>query len=297
MDWASLALLSALFLGVYHLAVKHAVRDNAVLPVLFLANVAAAAVWLVLLALDRLGPGLPEILRVAPLDAHRHALVAAKSALVGCSWLCAYAAVKHLPLSLAAPIRATGPVWTLLGAVALLGERPGGLEWLGIAVTLVSFLALSLAGAGEGVRFHRNGWVWLLGLGTLLGAASALYDRFLVHHAGLDAATVQAWFSIYLALFFLPLAVGWRLRPGPREAFAWRGSILLLALALLVADFLYFHALRDPEALIALVSSLRRGSVLVAFAGGLWLFGEAHGWRKLPAVLGILAGITLTLLG
>jgi drug/metabolite transporter (DMT)-like permease len=297
MDWASLALLSALFLGVYHLAVKHAVRDNAVLPVLFLANVAGAAVWLVLLGLDRLGPGLPELLRVAPLDAPRHALIAAKSALVGCSWLCAYLAVKHLPLSLAAPTRATGPVWTLLGAVLLLGERPSGVEWLGIAVTLVSFLALSLAGAKEGVHFHRDGWVWLLGLGTLLGSASALYDRFLIHHAGLDAATVQAWFSIYLALFFLPLALGWRLRPGLREPFAWRGSILLLAGALLVADFLYFHALRDPDALIALVSSLRRGSVLVAFAGGLWLFGERNGWRKLPAVLGILAGITLTLLG
>ena len=56
-------------------------------------------------------------------------------------------------------------------------------------------------------------------------------------------------------------------------------------------------ALRDPEALVSVVASLRRGSILVAFAGGLVLFGERHGWKKLPGVLGVLAGIALTLLG
>ena len=39
MHWIAASLLSALFLGFYELGTKHAVRDNAVLPVLFLANV------------------------------------------------------------------------------------------------------------------------------------------------------------------------------------------------------------------------------------------------------------------
>ena len=39
------------------------------------------------------------------------------------------------------------------------------------------------------------------------------------------------------------------------------------------------------------------GLTLVAFAGGLYFFREANGWRKLPAVIGILVGIVLTLLG
>jgi bacterial/archaeal transporter family protein len=67
--------------------------------------------------------------------------------------------------------------------------------------------------------------------------------------------------------------------------------------ALLVADFVYFDALRNPDALVALVSSLRRGSVLVAFAGGLLLFGEAGNRQKVLAVLGVLTGIVLTILG
>ena len=108
---------------------------------------------------------------------------------------------------------------------------------------------------------------------------------------------MQAWFAIYLALLFLPLAIGWKLRLWPRHEFHWRWSIVVISLALLVADFLYFDALRAPGALVSLVSSLRRASTLVAFAGGVWFFGEKNGRQKLPAVLGILAGIALTLLG
>lgn len=298
MSWILASLLSALFLGVYQLCTKHAVHENAVLPVLFLSNVCSAAVWLVLLALESTLPGgLPAGLQVAALGWREHLLLLAKSTIVAGSWVCSYFAVKHLPVSLAAPIRATGPMWTLVGALLVLGERPSWVEFLGVGITLASFVGLSFAGAKEGVHFHRNRWVgWLIG-GTLLGAVSGLYDKFLLGTAGFDAATVQCWFSIYLALLFLPLATGWWRRWWPRKEFHWRWSIVGVSFALLAADFLYFDALREPEALVSLVSSLRRGSTLVAFAGGLWLFGEKNGRQKLPAVLGIVAGMVLTILG
>ncbi len=82
-----------------------------------------------------------------------------------------------------------------------------------------------------------------------------------------------------------------------REPFVFRFTIPLLALCLLCADFAYFHALRDPAGLISLVASIRRGSTLIAFAAGVFLFKEANGWKKLPPVLGIVAGIVLTLVG
>ena len=66
---------------------------------------------------------------------------------------------------------------------------------------------------------------------------------------------------------------------------------------MLAADYIYFGALRQPGALVAVVMSLRRGNTLVAFAGGLLLFGERSNWPKFLAVLGILAGIVLTVIG
>ncbi len=298
MSWIAAALFSACFLGLYELSTKHAVRDNAVLPVLFFANLCSAAVWGGLLAVDHWSPGLlPAAYHVTPLSGMQHLLLLGKSALVSVSWILSYFALKHLPLSLAAPVRATGPMWTLVGAVLVLGERPSGLEGLGILVTLGSFLGLSFAGRQEGVHFHRDRWVWFLVGGTVLNGCSGLYDKFLLGRMGFTAATVQCWFSVYLALLFLPLALGWKLRLWPRNEFHWRYSILGISLALLVADLVYFDALRNPEALVAIVSSLRRGSTLVAFAGSIWLFGEKNGLKKFPAVLGVLAGIVLTLLG
>ena len=298
MNWIVASLVSALFLGCYELCTKHAVRENAVLPVLFLSNVCSAAVWLCLMTIQGFCPHLlSATLDVAPLTAFQHAQLALKSLIVTLSWVCTYFAVKHLPVSIASPIRATGPVWTLTGALLLLAERPTWLELAGIVVTLASFVGLSVVGRSEGIHFHRNKWIgWLLG-GTMLGAVSSLYDKFLLGRVGYTASTVQAWFSIYLAVLFLPLAVGWRFRWWTRNEFHWRWSVPLLSVTLLLADFVYFSALRNPDALISLVTSLRRGSALVGFAGGVLLFGERNDWRKLMAVVGVVLGIVLTMLG
>jgi transporter family protein len=298
MSWIVASLVSAFFLGLYDLSKKHALRDNAVLPVLFLSTLCGAAVWLVLLLVGLAAPGaVPAAFVPEALTPAQHGLVFLKSMIVALSWAFTYFGIKHLPLSLAAPIRATGPLWTLGGALLVLGERPTWLENTGILLTLASFYGLSVVGRGEGVHFHRNKWVGCMIAGTLCGAVSGLYDKYLLGTVGLSAAAVQAWFTLYLPVVLLPLFVGWWRRWWPRNVFHWRWSIPFIALTLLVADFVYFDALRNPEALISVVSSLRRGSTLVAFAGSIWLFREARGGTKLPAVLGIVLGIVLTILG
>lgn len=299
MHWALLSLTSALFLGFYDICQKHALRGNAVVGVLFVSTGTCASVWSALMLLQAVLPGvLPASLVVPSLGWLGHAQLLLKAAIVAASWLCTYLAVKHLPISLAAPIRATSPLWTLAAALLLLGERPSGLQLLGISTTLLSFFGLSVVGRLEGVHFHRNRWVGYMVLGTLFGAASGLYDKLLLGRLKLGPSTVQAWFSIYLVLLFTPLAYfSWLKRRVQAEPFHFRWSIPLLALCLLLADFAYFSALRDPAGLISLVASIRRGSTLIAFAAGVFVFKEANGWKKLPPVLGIVLGIVLTVLG
>jgi transporter family protein len=298
MHWIACALLSALFLGVYELCTKHAVHKNAVLPVLFYSTLTGGLVWGGLLGVDLVAPGaLPKSLVTDRLTGFQHLQLALKSGIVALSWIFTYFGMKHLPLSLGSPIRATSPVVVLIGAVIILGERLTVLELLGVATTIGSFIGLSIAGRGEGVHFHRNKWVWFLVAGTLLGAMSALYDRYLLGKVGFSVPTVQAWFSIYLLVFFTPFMIGWQRRWWPRNEFHWRWSIPSIALALLVADYIYFSALAHPDALVSLVMSLRRGSTLVAFAGGLWFFGERTDFGKTLAVVGILIGIVLTVFG
>jgi transporter family protein len=138
----------------------------------------------------------------------KHLQLALKSAIVAASWVFTCFALEHLPLSLGSPIRATSPLWTLFGAILILGERPTRLEILGVVTTLVSFVGLSFAGRREGVHFHRDEWVGFLIAGTLLGAGSSLYDKYLLGRLHFSVPTVQAWFSIYLLVLFTPFAIG-----------------------------------------------------------------------------------------
>jgi len=85
------------------------------------SNLAAALVWVPLLVLGRLNPEMlphPQLL-VGPITAMEHGLLFLKSCLVGSSWLFAYFAVKHLPISIAGSVRSTGPVFTIVGALML----------------------------------------------------------------------------------------------------------------------------------------------------------------------------------
>jgi drug/metabolite transporter (DMT)-like permease len=298
MNWVPEILASAFFLGIYDLCTKHAVRGNAVTPVLFFSTITGASVWTALYLIQFFHPGLlPPSLVTDPLTWQQHLRLVLKSGIVATSWVGTYFALKHLPVSLASPIRATSRLFTFVGALLILGERPSFLQVVGILTTLASFVGLSMIGAREGFHLHRNRWFWFLIAGVLFGAVSSLYDKYLLGTLKYSVPTVQCWFSIYLVLFFAPFALGWKLRWWPRNEFHWRRSIPAIALALLVADYLYFSALRHPAAMVAVVMSLRRASTLVAFAGGLYFFREANGWRKLPAVLGILIGIILTLIG
>lgn len=295
MTWIVLTLTSAVMLGWYDYLKKRSVRDNAVPIVLLLSVSTAALVWLPMLGLSHSNQAslLPELLRVAPMTWTQHGLVMLKSTLVAASWTLAFIGLKHLPLSIAGPIRSTSPMWTILIAVALLGERPSPRQWLGIVVILFSFYAFSLAGRREGIHFHRDRWVFCMIGATLLGAVSSIYDKYLLQSVRLDVATLQAWFSIYLVPVMIPLAMHWRLRRTAEHRFEWRWSIPMIAITLLIADFAYFSALQQPNALVSLVSPLRRTSVVIPFMLGIFLFGERNFGGKAACVVGLLVGVFL----
>ncbi|EDY84610.1 Integral membrane protein DUF6 [Verrucomicrobiia bacterium DG1235] len=296
MSWVYEAVASALFLGLYDVFKKRSVNGNAVIPTLFVSVCCGAALWAPWVVWSAVGEMPVELLRVEQIGWADHGRLLLKSAIVAVSWVLSYFALKHLPVSMAGGIRATGPFWMLLAAVALLSERPSGMQWAGILVTLASFVALSFAGKKEGLVFHRNGWVFMMVGATLAGTVSGIYDKYLMGTIGYRASTVQAWFSIYLVVVLLPVMVGWWRRWWPRGEFHWRWSIPLIGVSLLVADYLYFEALRDEDAMISVVSCLRRGGVLVSFAAGYVLFKERNYRAKTPCVLGILAGIVLIVL-
>ncbi|MCH7227864.1 EamA family transporter [Haloferula sp. A504] len=294
MSWLLLSVGSALLLGFYDSLKKTALRDNAVMPVLFGGVAASALVWIPFAAWSAVSPGsLPHaFFDVASIGGREHFLLFLKAALVGTSWWLGYHGLKSLPLSIATPIRATGPMWTIALAVLFFGEAPTPRQWAGVSLILVAFFVFSLVGRREGIHFHRDKGVFLMIGATVTGAVSALYDKYLLQTIGIAPSAVQAWFTIDLALLLVPAVILSRRGPDP-QPFRWHWAIPVIGFTLLAADILYFAAISQPDALISLISPVRRSSVIVSFLLGIFLFRERHRYSKGLCVLGIIAGVLL----
>ncbi len=295
--WWLLAITSALFLGIYDVVKKVSVNNNAVLPVLLFSSISGAILFIPLLVLSQQGI-IPEdhTLFVPPITLLEHAKLFLKAMIVVTSWIFSFFALKYLPLTIVSPIRATGPLWTLVGAIFIFNERLTPYQWVGIVITLTFFYLFSTAGKTEGISFRNNKWIWFIILGTIFGAISGLYDKYLLRQ--INKMAVQCYFTFYQVVLFIPLVMTlWWPKRKKTSSFKWRWSIPLIGIFLLIADFFYFYALENPESMISIVSALRRGSVIIAFGFGAYLFKEKNIKTKSFYLGGILIGIAFLIFG
>ena len=131
--WLLLAFLSAVLLGFYDTFKKESLRENAVLPVLFLNTLFSSLIFLPFIILSATSDSLQgSIFYVPQGDWEMHKYVLLKSVIVLSSWTFGYFGMKYLPLTIVGPINATRPVMVLLGALLVLGERLNGYQWIGV---------------------------------------------------------------------------------------------------------------------------------------------------------------------
>ncbi|WP_296108853.1 DMT family transporter [uncultured Alistipes sp.] len=296
--WLTLAFTAAALLGLYDVAKKRALTDNAVLPVLLLNTLFSSLLFAPVIVAAECGLGWFDgtLLESVPGDAHAHALVALKSAIVLVSWVFGYFAMKHLPLTIVGPINATRPVMVLVGAMLLFGERLNGYQWVGVALALLSLFLLSRSGRREGVDFAHNVWILCIAAAAVMGAVSGLYDKYIM--ARLDPVFVQSWYNFY-QLLMMGTVVGllWWPRRRTTTPFHWSWAIPLISIFLSLADFAYLTALGEEGAMISVVSMVRRGSVVVSFCCGALLFHERNLRAKALDLLFILVGMFFLWLG
>lgn len=296
--WLTLAFTSAALLGLYDVAKKRALTDNAVLPVLLLNTLFSSLLFAPVIVAAECGLGWFDgtLLESVPGDAYAHALVALKSAIVLVSWVFGYFAMKHLPLTIVGPINATRPVMVLVGAMLLFGERLNGYQWVGVALALLSLFLLSRSGRREGVDFAHNVWILCIAAAAVMGAVSGLYDKYIM--ARLDPVFVQSWYNFY-QLLMMGTVVGllWWPRRRTTTPFHWSWAIPLISIFLSLADFAYLTALGEEGAMISVVSMVRRGSVVVSFCCGALLFHERNLRAKALDLLFILVGMFFLWLG
>lgn len=296
--WLLLAFLSAALLGFYDVFKKQSLKNNAVIPVLFLNTLFSSLLFLPFILLSVWKPEMmsQSIFYVPAGGWEVHKFIILKSLIVLASWVFGYFGMKHLPITIVGPINATRPVMVLVGAMLVFGERLNLYQWIGVLLAVVSFFMLSRSGKKEGIDFVHDKWIFFVIIASVLGAISGLYDKFLMGR--FDRMIVQSWYNIY-QFFMMGVMMVLLWYPSRRKTtpFRWDWCIILISVFLCAADFVYFYALTFEDSMISIVSMVRRGSVIVSFVFGAMFFREKNLKSKAFDLILVLIGMIFLYLG
>ena len=295
--WLGFALVSALFLGLYDVSKKQSLKDNAVIPVLWFNTLFCSLLMLPFTLLSwKTGVLDGSIFYVPTAGWELHRLLMLKAFIVLGSWIFGYFGMKHLPITLFGPINATRPIIVLLGGLLLFGERLNIYQWIGVVIAVISFYMLSVSGKKEGITFYRNKWVFCVIMATLLGAVSALFDKYLLGR--FNNMFVQAWSNFYqLGLMTVILFTLWWPTRKRTTPFQWKWPIIFIAVFLTLADYAYFVSLAQSASMVSIVSMIRRSSVIVSVLCGALLFHEKNLKSKVIDLILVLLGLFFLLIG
>lgn len=217
------------------------------------------------------------------------------------------AAIRDHPLSLTLPYLAFTPVFSLVIAAAVLGERVSLVGLLGVLLIVAGAWLLNVEHA------RRDDWrTWLrplsairwetgarmmLGVALIYGVTSTLGKAALLY---LPSAQFGAFYFALIGLLTLPLLVllpvgGTRLSLGKaiRRLAVRRWAVLAVAALNGMMVITHFMALRLFE--VAYMIAVKRTSLVFGILYGALLFRERHIASRVPAGLLMLAGVLILL--
>ena len=186
--------------------------------------------------------------------------------------------------------RGTGPMLSVLAAVALLAERPSALGWLGVAAVLVGVFLSAGAGAlwrGDKVRQRSIGVLW----GALTGVFIATYtviDGWAIKSLGMAPVLFYGVGLLCRTLLLAPFA----LRQPQALASQWRSHRKAIVLVGLMSPTAYtlvlFAVQRAP---LSYVAPIREISMLVGTLLGARLLRESVGASQIAGTALMLGGV------
>ena len=109
---------------------------------------------------------------------------------------------------------------------------------------------------------------------------------------------VQSWFNLYQMIIMATICgLIWYPKRHETTPFQWRWTIPLISLFICLADFAYFTSLNNPDSMISVVSLVRRSSVIISFACAVIFFKERNLRAKIIDLAIILVGMAFIWIG
>jgi drug/metabolite transporter (DMT)-like permease len=266
--WVLLGGFSGLTLGFTDLASKIASRQVGAISVLLTSNIIGAFFIITFCILRHwfLGDGVGQLISFDIFLAS-----VPKNALMVGSLYAMYLSLPHIALSYAGAIRASGPIWTLMGAWILTREALTTPELLCLAASVVVYLLYAVIGRRDGIgRIHFLPLVGMT-IATISSSLVTAYDKFLAVTYGVSAFdTIQVSSAVQRVLFAYAIFVLVKGQIRLSKAVAFNG------VAWAIAEYAYFFAYSDPNSKATILAVLRRLSLVSGLAGSAVVFGEKH---------------------
>ena len=177
--WLWLSVFSALLLGVYDIAKKRALKRNGVY-------------WILVGTTGLTSVFLSPFLSAGPFSDHLSLML--KAVLVSVSWVSGLKAMERLPLTTVSTIKASRPMFVVIFSIILFGERLNQWQWLGVAVVMAALFLSTRSRRHETDKENSMKGVMFMAVSVLSGAASALYDKYILQH--MEPMFVQSWTNI-----------------------------------------------------------------------------------------------------
>lgn len=192
-------------------------------------------------------------------------------------------------------VRGTGPLFAVIGAGVVFGERFTALQWSGVAVLLCGIYGLAAYNLRH-VTVARDVLPRALALAVLTGAFVALYTTVDAYgiRATADPFTFLAWFFMLDGLLSVMIPVSvvrWRLMPLPPAP----GPLIVRGLVGAVVAFFSFGSVMLATRLdkVGEAAVLRETSVVFAALIGWLLLGESTGPRRVALMALIALGAVI----
>jgi drug/metabolite transporter (DMT)-like permease len=189
------------------------------------------------------------------------------------SMIAAYYAYTHMELATAVSLTFTRPLFMIVLAILVLGER---VRWRRGLATVVGFIGVLVVLGPSDLVFHPAALAALFSAAAVSGAIAIIRQQAAVE----GSLTLIVWFMTGTAvLTAFPAAIDWQTPQGTQWAY-----LIFIGLASSIGQFCLIKAFTYGEATV--MNPIDYGQLVLAAILGYFLFGEVPSvWTAIGAVI------------
>ena len=283
MNYLLLSLGSALCLAIYDIAKKVSLRKSSTEEILFFYTLIAFISSFIFIK-DALNTSLIGI-----------GIVFIKSLIISVNWAITMKTMKKLDVGIVVPFGMMTTVFVTVSAYLFFGERVNLESILGIVLVLFGLIVLANLEKKDKKEKNDYKYILLLVFGAFLGAISGTLDKFVLSNGYATNGGLLFFFMLFLSLIY-GIVYFIKNKKINFRVLKTNYPIILIGLAIVASDLLYYNAVSIPDSKLALISIVRRLSVFISVIAASLLLKESNLFKKIIIFVIMFGGLALILL-